>query len=193
MVCPTCARVAGEIFLGGLASSEGEALLGVAGGKVAEKVFGKIVSRLAPASDDASLVLKIELKQSQSLDDAFGALDEALGPGVGAMLNLRIITTTAKGASKLKGKWGVVRKLARQHGFSLPRRFKNGGLKAAQEFLDSVVANPKATHKIQPFKPTGGGSGRAVWTKLGNTVVIRRPNLDFLTIVEAGSGIGKNF
>lgn len=95
------------------------------------------------------------------------------------------VTFGENATSKLRSHWGDIQKLAREHGFKLPGKFKEAESQI-RGFIEDAVRNGQT--KIGPYKPTGGGWADARWTKYGNTIVVRAPDGKFVTILDSSGG-----
>ena len=67
----------------------------------------------------------------------------------------------------------------------MPGKFKEAGPQISS-FIDDVIRLGET--RVGPYKPTGGGWPNALWTKHGNTIVIRSPEGRFVTILDAAGG-----
>lgn len=93
--------------------------------------------------------------------------------------------------SKLRSHWGDLQRLAHEAGVELPHRFNDAG-QEIENFIADVVRTGDT--RIGPYKPTGGGFANALWSRKGNAIVIRRPDRQFLTILDgSGGGAALNF
>ena len=87
--------------------------------------------------------------------------------------------------SKLRSHWGDIQRLAKEHGVPMPERFKEAGPQI-RSFIDEVIRLGET--RAGPYKPTGGGWPNALWTKHGDTIIIRSPEGRFVTILDAAGG-----
>ena len=80
-----------------------------------------------------------------------------------------------------------IRTLARRHDIEIPRGpGRPATQQAMRDYIDFVIENGETA--IGAYKPTGGGDLEALWTIYGNTIVIRRSDGEFLTILDATAG-----
>lgn len=80
-----------------------------------------------------------------------------------------------------------LRKLARRDGVELPKKPTKPETQAAmRDYINQVVRRGQTV--VGPYKPTGGGDMNAQWTIAGDTIVIRRSNGQFLTVLDATDG-----
>ncbi|MEM6731843.1 MAG: hypothetical protein AAF658_09815, partial [Myxococcota bacterium] len=118
---------------------------------------------------------------------------EESGGHAGAMLNYHLpgVSYGANATSKLRSHWRDIQRLAGKLGYELPKKFKTAD-KSIRSFIEEIV--DKGTTVSGPYKPTGGGHMNALWTRHGDAIVIRSPQKQFLTILDAaGGGAAKNF
>lgn len=135
--------------------------------------FGNIKVGYAGTESGLATVATGSAERSPGLQNAaIGSPSEAASYGENA-------------TSKLRSHWGDIQRLAKEHGVPMPGKFKEAGPQISS-FIDDVIRLGET--RVGPYKPTGGGWPNALWTKHGNTIVIRSPEGRFVTILDAAGG-----
>jgi hypothetical protein len=118
-----------------------------------------------------------------------GKADELLDAGIDVAA--RGVSFGRNATSKLRSHWGDIRSLAQRAGVEMPSKFKQAGGQI-ESFIDNIVRTGDT--RVGPYKPTGGGWQDALWSKKGDAIVVRSPEGQFVTILDAaGEGAAKNF
>ena len=98
------------------------------------------------------------------------------------------ITFGSNAVKKFRNHAERIRANAKAHGFEIPR----GGFKKPEvqnkikEYIEFIVKNGET--RVGAYKPTGGGDLNALWTKYGDSIVIRRSDGEFITFLDASKG-----
>ena len=80
-----------------------------------------------------------------------------------------------------------IRELAKKHGFDIPQKMKKPATQQViKDYVDFIIKNGET--RVGAYKPTGGGDLNALWTKYGDTIVLRRSNGEFITFLNASEG-----